>query len=358
MSLSRLRIRMLAAVLITAGVGAAVRARIADSHSPARVPVHATGPARPSLAVGATSRSARPGTRVSSRYLTGIADNNPAIFASPHWTRLKTRIVRYVAPYDAVTRRKTLAAATAFIRAAEAAHQEVLVAFYHSNRTPTVMPSVGTYQHDVQKFVKRFARIRRYESWDESNRGNVPHAFSSPSAPLAARYYQALIRVCRKCTVIGLDMLDGQYLQPALTYISEFRGEIGKLKTLMPRVWGLHNYVDLNHYEDWRTRQLVKVLGGEVWLTETGGIVKFANVFSNDHGKGLTRAAGVLKYMFRVASAIPGIKRLYIYNWTGSPPNSRWDSGLTNRHLQPRIGWLIVCRTLHASPCLARISKT
>jgi hypothetical protein len=95
----------------------------------------------------------------------------------------------------------------------------------------------------------------------------------------------------------------------------------------------------------------VKKLGGAVWLTETGGIVKFAKAFSNNNGKGLTRAAKVLAYMFRVANAVPGINRLYIYNWMGSPAAARWDSGLMTVHEKPRAGWAVVCRALRAKSC-------
>ena len=214
-----------------------------------------------------------------------------------------------------------------------------------------MLPSVSSYQHDVEKFVKRFPHVRQYQSWDESNRGNVRGAFSSPSAVAAARYYQALLRVCKGCTVIGLDVLDADNIGPTLNYISEFKREIGRLRTVMPSIWGLHNYSDINRLQSWRTHQLVRALGGQVWLTETGGIVKFAGAFSNVHGSGLRRSAKVIKYMFAVAGAIPQIKRLYIYDWTGGTTSTRFDAGLTNSRNQPREGYVAVCRALHASGC-------
>ena len=314
------------------------------------------------LFIGAGTKASGSPLRVRARaaahYLTGFGDDNVKMFKSTYWSRLHTKVVRYVAPYDAVTHRASLNRAIAFIQAAEVAHQQVLVAFYHSERTPTTLPSVALYEHDVQRFVKRFPHVAQYVSWDEANRGDVAHLFSSPSAGAAARYYQALIRVCHSCTVVGLDILDGQYLRPALSYITAFKREIGHLETIMPHVWGLHDYVDLNHFEDWRTRDIASAFGGTVWLTETGGIVKFAGAFSNKHGSGLRRAAKVLQYMFSVAGAIPEIKRLYVYNWTGASAGARWDSGVTNVHLQPRPGWLVVCHELHARGCAARISSS
>ena len=65
----------------------------------------------------------------------------------------------------------------------------MLVAFYHSEYSPTRLPSVRQYQRDVQKFVKLFPNVRQYQSWDEANRGNVRGLFSSPSPKAAAQYY-------------------------------------------------------------------------------------------------------------------------------------------------------------------------
>jgi hypothetical protein len=308
-------------------------------------------------APGAFGGPARPRAHAAGSYLTGISNETSRMFANPLWQQLHTKIVRYVVPYDAVVHPYSLNQAIAFIGGAEAAHQQVLVAFYHSEYTPTKLPSISSYQRDVQKFVKLFPNVRQYESWDESNRGNVPRLFSSPSAAAAAQYYQALLRVCTGCTVIGLDVLDAQYIGPTLQYISAFKREIYHLETVMPRIWGLHNYSDVNRLEGWRTSDLVRALGGQVWLTETGGLVQFGGAFPNKHGSGLTRAAKVLKFMFAVAGAHSQIKRMYIYDWTGGTSSTRFDAGLTNAHEQPRAGYVVVCRQLHAAKCGVRIAS-
>jgi hypothetical protein len=279
------------------------------------------------------------------------------MFSSSLWSQLRTKTVRYIAPYDAVAHSYSLSLARRFIQAAEAKNQQVLVAFYHSEYTPTRLPSVKLYQHDVQKFVRLFPGVKQYQSWDEANRGNVAHAFSSPSAGAAARYYQALLRVCNRCTVIGLDVLDANNIGPTLRYISEFKHEVGHIKTVMPKIWGLHNYSDINRLESWRTRELVHAFGGQVWLTETGGLVKFGGAYPNRNGSGLTRAAKVLKYMFNVAASQSQIKRLYIYNWLGGTNSTRFDAGLTNAHEQPRAGYLVVCKQLHAVSCTAKLAR-
>jgi hypothetical protein len=300
--------------------------------------------------------SSSPIAHAASTYLTGIGDESPEMFTDPNWTQLKTKIARYIAPYDAVAHSYSLDKAKVWIKAAEAAHQQVLVAFYHSEYSPTKMPSIGTYRKDVQKFIKDFPHVKQYQSWDEANRGNIKHVLASPSASAAAKYYQALIRVCRGCTVLGLDILDADNISPTLRYISEFKREIGKLRTVMPKIWGLHNYSDINRLESWRTRDLIGALGGQVWLTETGGIVKFGGAFPNRRGSGLRRASKVLAYMFNVAAGHAKIKRLYIYDWTGGNASTRFDAGLTDNHHVPRPGYVVVCKKLHGKKCNVKTS--
>ena len=310
-----------------------------------------------SLLSAALTGCSSTGSHAAASYLTGIGDQQAEMFTDPHWQRLHTKIARYIAPYDAAVRSYSLDLARAWIKAAEAQHIQVLVAFYHSEYTPTKMPSIATYKHDVQKFVKLFPHVRQYQSWDEANRGNISRALASPSAKAAARHYQALIRVCRGCTVGGLDVLDQNNISPTLRYISEFKREVGRLRTVMPKIWGLHNYSDVNRLQSWRTRALGRALGGQMWLTETGGIVQFGGAFPNRRGSGLERAATVLGYMFKVAGSQSRIRRLYIYNWTGVTAKARFDAGLTDAHHKPRPGYLVVCKRLHGAKCNVKVSN-
>ncbi|HEY1457682.1 MAG TPA: hypothetical protein VGF15_04115, partial [Solirubrobacteraceae bacterium] len=258
---------------------------------------------------------------------------------------------------DAVSHSYWLDRAIVWIRAAEAAHQQVLIAFYHSENTPTRMPSVSSYQKDVKKFVKLFPRVRQYQPWDEANRGNIRGYLSSPTAVQAAEYYQALKRVCGGCTLVGLDVLDQANPTSTLAYISEFKREIGRLETVMPRIWGVHDYSDVNRLESWRTREIDRALGGQVWLTETGGIVQFGRGFPNKNGSGLTRAAKVLKYTFQLAAQERHVTRLYLYDWTGAGRTARFDAGLVSLNEKPRPGYIIVCREMHATKCNTTTTK-
>jgi hypothetical protein len=355
--------RLLLCVLLLAAALALLAASSTEAHEGAHSASEARSTASDARSTASEARSTASEARSTAKrsrgpsYMTGVGDEQTEMFNNPLWRQLHTKIVRYITPYDTAVRGYYLAKADAWIHQAEAQHQQVLVAFYHSEYTPTKMPSVATYKRDVGRFVKFFPHVRVYQSWDEANRGNVRGAFSSPSASAAAQYYQALKRDCTPCTVIGLDILDANIIGPTLNYIAEFKHEIYHLKTLMPSVWGLHDYSDVNRFESWRTRDIVKALGGEVWLTETGGIVKFGGAFPNRNGSGLTRAARVLSYVFKVAASEPRIKRLYLYDWTGGTSKTRFDAGLMNIHDQPRQGYVVVCRQLHAAKCNVRAAK-
>jgi hypothetical protein len=305
----------------------------------------------------ALARGAAPRARAANHYLAGIGDEQPEMFGDPLWLQLHTKIARYIAPWDAVAHRDELTRATAWIRGAEEQHVQLLVAFYHSEHSPSVLPSVAQYRHDVQKFLKRFPYVHQYQAWDEANRGTIRGVLASPSASTTARYYQALKRLCTKCTVIGLDVLDQANIAPTLEYISEFKREVGRLHTVMPSTWGLHDYSDVNRRESWRTRDVGRALGGRIWLTETGGIVHFGGLFPNRHGSGLTRAARVINYTFALAGSEPQVSRLYLYQWTGGVNSTRFDAGLTDVRHRPRAGYVVVCHHLHGAKCHVKVSN-
>ncbi len=313
----------------------------------------------------AARASSNVGAHASSSFLTGIGDQQTNMFTNPLWLQLHTKIARYIAPYDAAVRPYSLQLAREWIGEAEADHQQVLVAFYHSEYTPTKMPSVTVYQRDVKKFLALFPKVKQYQAWNEANRGTIVEivkgkrhtALVSPSASQSAQYYKALRAVCRGCSLTGLDILDGPSVSPSLRYIAAYKHEIAHLKVPMPQLWGLHNYSDTNRFQSTRTRAILAAVPGQVWLTETGGIVQFGSTFPNKKGAGLTRAAKALSYMFKIAASNSRIKRLYIFQWSGSTGAARFDAGLTDPSYLPRPGYVVVCKQLHASKCNVKVSK-
>jgi hypothetical protein len=63
-----------------------------------------------------------------------------------------------------------------------------------------------------------------------------------------------------------------------------------------------------------------------VWLTETGGIVRFGRSFKGGR-RGEARAAKAVKRTFQVARSSGRIKRIYLYHWDADRKFKTWDSG-------------------------------
>ena len=96
---------------------------------------------------------------------------------------------------------------------------------------------------------------------------------------------------------------------------------------------------------------VLKAVKGDVWLTETGGIVKFVL----PDGRTLfpfseSRANRATKRMFALAKRYRSrIKRLYIYHWkqpNPADPNQRFDAGLIRYDGSARPAYRTVRRAL------------
>jgi hypothetical protein len=279
----------------------------------------------------------------------GIGENNPAMFKSRYYKVLHTRIARYVAPYDVADRPRDLAVVNAWITAAEASGVQPLIAFYHSRSHPNGIPSPGAYVREVRRFIQTHPQITYYSAWNEANRSRATATapgettFRGPNPNLAADYYLGLRRVCPNCTIVGLDVLDSTNIASTIRYIRAFEHRV---RGHLPRIWGLHNYSDTNRFRSTGTRAVLRAVHGQLWLTETGGVVKFGREFPNRHGSGLARARRALSYMFRLAAISPRITRLYIFDWYGTSASARFDAGLMDRRGHPRPGYAVVRRRL------------
>ena len=311
------------------------------------------------LAAAALGAGSRPASAARShRPTVGIGDEQPAMFSNGAYTALHTSIARYVTPYDVMRNhsRNDLPRLRAWLAAAAKHHIQPLVAFYHSDRTPKKMPSVSAYRKAVRAFLKAFPRVRLLQPWDEANRGTVNErgdSFHSPSAKQSARYYLALRAACRKCTVVGLDVLDSTDVRATLAYINQFKTAVGRKH--QPSIWGLHNYSDTNRFHAGGTKAVLADTRGQVWLTETGGIAKLTPSFPFN----LRRQSKAIAYMFKLASLSRRITRLYIFQWTGGiAKREAFDAGLTDIHGKPRPAYCVVYKTLrHKKRCPYRTVK-
>ncbi|HYH88172.1 MAG TPA: hypothetical protein VEX67_02995 [Solirubrobacteraceae bacterium] len=295
------------------------------------------------LLIGA--RSADAGYRV------GIGEQSAEMFNSPAWQDLRLQRVRYLVPWD-WNRAGQAAEVAGFMTAARARRQDVLVTFTahrgcfdgrrYSRSSTCRAPTAKAYRAAVRRFDDRYPWVRTYSAWNEVNHISQP-TFRSPR--LAVRYYRVLRRESRRrrFRVLAADVLDTSNMRP---YLRSFL----RLAPGRPRLWGLHNYQDVNHLTSADTRTLLETVPGEVWLTETNGVVKVGN--SRQFRYSTTRAARRTRWMFRLAGRYDSrrrglrsrITRLFVYQWFGAPRDASFDAGLVDLGGTPRPAYFVVKR--------------
>jgi hypothetical protein len=284
------------------------------------------------------------------RYRVGISEQDPAMFSDPAWQSLGLKRVRYVVPWDWATNGQ--AYVDAFMTTARARGQDVLVTFAahrgcfdgrrYSRSSACRAPGASAYRTAVRTFDDRYPWVRYYSPWNEVNHISQP-TFAKPR--LAVRYYRVLRRESRrrKFRVVAADVLDTANMHQYLR--SFLRHAPGR-----PRLWGLHNYQDVNYHTSLDTRTMLETVPGKVWMTETNGIVKFGD--SRQWRYSESRAARRTRWMFRLADRFDAkrrgmrskITRLFIYQWFGAPPGARFDAGLVGPDGTPRAAYYVLQR--------------
>jgi hypothetical protein len=275
-------------------------------------------------------------------FTVAIGDQNPNMFAQPRFQALKTKRVRYLVPWDFYKDAGQSAEVAAYMNAAHAARQDVLVSFtarrgcynggHYSRSKACRAPSASAYKSAFLRFDKLYPWVRTYSAWNEVNHVSQPTA-TSPR--LAARYYNVLRRYThsRKFALVAADVLDSSNVAPYLrSFLRSAKGH--------PRLWGVHNYEDVNRKRSTGTRAVLRTVPGTVWMTETGGILQFAPNFPRSESRAASRAS----YMFSLASKYSKrrhgyrskITRLYYYQYTGADTSARFDAGLVNPDGSPR----------------------
>lgn len=263
----------------------------------------------------------------------GLGDQNASTFSNPLWKDLKLKKVRYLVPWDAIDDQSQLGEVEGYLNAAKAARQEVFVHFTalrgcfpngkYSKDKRCRKPSVSAYKKAVTKFHKRFKYIKVFGAWNEANSPSQP-TYKDPKR--AAQYGAALKKVCRKCKVVVGDLLDIRNLKKYATKMNRTLKGRGKL-------WGLHNYGDVNRHRTSGTTTLLKIVPGEVWMTETGGISKFTGSPLKATEAKAGKAIGYMfslarKYGSRKRGLRSKVARLYPYDFGPSPASARFDASL------------------------------
>jgi plastocyanin len=292
--------------------------------------------------VRATVTLKRTARKTSKLAALGISDQQPTTFSDPLFQVLRLRYARLMTPWDSIfTEPERL---DQWLQAARAAGVRPLVAFERERgsqcpRRPCRFPSKGKFTRAFKAFRKKYPWVREISPWNEVNSATQP---TGKRPHLAALYYNVVRANCRGCTIVAADLLDSSNIRRyTAAFLKKAKGK--------PRLWGLHNYSDTNRFRSRGTQALLESVKGTVWLTETGGVVKFV---TQDGKVALPqserRAKKAMDYMFKLAAKnAKRIKRLYVYQWKVNNVFDRFDAGVVRPDGKPRPSYHVL--TLNAS---------
>jgi hypothetical protein len=264
----------------------------------------------------------------------GMGDANASMFWDGRFLELAIRAARVVVPYDAVIRGGWERAQIDSWMAAAADHGiEPSVAFERSRHTEDA-PLVASYSAAIQAFRDRYPQVHIVAPWNEANHPLQP-TWSNPA--LAADYYAEARRVFPEARIVAGNVVD---IGNIFEWLRVYREHLGE----EPQLWGILNYGDTTQLTDplhSTTGAVLSAVPGELWITETGGIVKFWPFYPFD----LDRAARSTEQAFVLAKMSPRITRMYLYNWYApSDSSAGWDTGLVAADGAPRPALDVVRR--------------
>lgn len=271
----------------------------------------------------------------------GIGDQGESIFGDSSFKALGVKKVRYFIKWDATKRPEELAQADRYVANAKANGAQVLmhVSTNDLGIKTAKLPSVKQYSSAVKKLIDRYKPqgVRTWGAFNEANHASQP-TWNNPKR--AAQFYLELKKICKGCTIVGLDVLDQKGVE---RYIQRFYAALSSSQRSGLKIVGIHNYSDTNRNRDTGTRAILKTVKKynkrtQFWLTETGGVAKFGKSFpcnpasASSVKKAEAKQAKSVKFMFTLTKRFKAdIKRLYIYNYTGADCEGRFDAGLVRR---------------------------
>lgn len=273
----------------------------------------------------------------------GIADQSADTFADPLFGQLGVRHARLNLAWDVFQHDWQIEQLDNWMKGAQAAGVQPLVIFSQSRvagRT-RVLPTPAQYRETVKALLSRYPFVRELAAWNEMNYPGQP-SYRKPRA--VAQFYKVLRSECRGCKVLPGSLLDNPNVVP---WARKLRKEIRKIHQPDPRIWGLHNYSDVNRLRDTTTRKVLKAVKGKVWLTETGGVVSATSPTASKYRQGPAFAGRVTAYLLgRFARRNPRVERVYLYEWKAPQGDVSWDSGLVSPEGEPRPGFRAVAKRL------------
>lgn len=268
----------------------------------------------------------------------GVGDQSPGMFADANWKALSLKKTRYFIEWNAIDQPAELAKADEFVHAARAAGVKVLmhISADDINSSPRrPLPSVSAYKTKAKALITRYKPlgVSEWGVWNEVNHKSQPTA-KNPRR--AADFYKTFNRMCKRCKVVALDVLDQSGVEGYIARWMKAAGSAGR----SARIIGIHNYSQVNRRITAKkaskrypgTARIIKAVRkknkrAKFWYTETGGLASFGSAFPCDK----QRQASRTKFMFDMIKTYDkDVERLYSYNWFGTKNGGcdGFDAGL------------------------------
>jgi len=274
-------------------------------------------------------------TAASAEFTVGFGEQRPTMFTDPNWQALGLTDARLVVGWDALGTEWQRAEVDAWIAAAQAAGARPLIALTRS-RTPSKIrkvPTAAQYKKAFLEFRKRYPLVKDYITWNEANHCSQPVCHKPKTV---AKYYDTMVKYCKGCRIVAADLLD---LASVTKWIPVFK----KAVKHRPKIWVIHNYIDANRFTTVGTKRMLKLTSGQLWFTETGGVVKRSKTSPIKFPSGLTHAAKATDYVLRKLTKVsPRVKRVYLYHFQHQGLDNPWDSGILDRLGKPRPAYKVV----------------
>ena len=272
--------------------------------------------------------------------LVGVGEQHHEVFSDQRFAELGINHMRYVVGWDAMKSSWQRGEMDAWLGEARRTGAEVVVSFGVSRTLERkIAPAPRAFRRQFLRFHKRYPWVKTFIPWNESNHCSQP---TCRRPDLAAAYFDVLRSACTTCTVVAADVLD---YGDMVGWVRAFK-QHARHRT---RIWGLHNYVDANRFRTSGTEALLRAVKGQIWFTETGGLVRRRNPSAIPLNESAKHAAKAVRWVFKLATLSPRIKRIYFYHWMpAADRKARWDSALVNRRGRPRPALKVIRRWVAA----------
>lgn len=282
------------------------------------------------------------------------------MFDNPYFKALGAGWVRLVVPWDQELHPHPYV--TNWLAKARTQKRKVFIVFGITCQkahcaTRDYIGTTSQYERGVKLFVQRHPWIKYYSAFNEPNEGSS--RIRSDLEEYTKRFIYVAKLCLHRCTNIGGEVAVGERVprggrDEATGWGRRFMAELIRQKggRYAPKVWGLHNYVDVNRKQVTWTKKWMRAFKGTIWFTETGAVMSRpggkrgtkdsprsysypcigTQKCQNDHMNYL------LKTMRnRLPQGRKRVQKIFIYQLFGNNSSKLFDAGLLNGHLQPRL---------------------